>query len=119
MKEIIIFALIFLLVIAFLLYALASPEILNAKIVKEAAKKGYLNIEIEKTEKTFDIENYGKNPIINFLKHNVLINNGLSVYQKVPKKIIVPASEESGKREVVVVAETYFSFPVKVHFEKN
>lgn len=119
MKEVLIFSFIFLLVIAFLFYALASSEILNAKIVREAAKKGYKNIEIEKTERTFEIDDDSKNPILDFLKHNVLINHGLSVYQKVPKKIIVTPSEESEKKEVFVIAETYFSYPVKVHFEKN
>ena len=119
MKEISIFSFIFLLVIVFLFYALASQEILNAKIIKEAKKKGFLNIEIKKTEKTFEIDSDTKNPIINFLKHGVLINHGLSVYQKIPKKIVVPPSEKSKKKEIVVIAETYFSYPVKVHFEKT
>ncbi|BFP42644.1 hypothetical protein FGF1_34890 [Flavobacteriaceae bacterium GF1] len=92
---------------------------MNAKIKKEAAKKGYLNVQIKKTEKTFDIKNDSKNPILNFVRHNILISHGLSVYQKIPKKLIIPSSGESKKMEVFVIAETYFLYPVKVHFQNN
>ncbi len=117
MREIFIFCLIFFFVIASLVYALVHKEILYNKIKKEAQKRGHTAIEIRNTDETITIQDKTNNPFINFLKNNVLINNGLSVYQKISKKVIC-SSNDFEKEEFVVVVETYFSYPVKVHFKK-